>query len=215
MIGRKVKRQRPTLKTAYDWLEKGTFSVSPKEHFLSEAEHDGQVQGIVDELEELAKQFPRTQNLEFAILKSHLIIENVLAQYIRYHARIAVTIDEVRFSFSHKLEIACLMGFGANDPTLLPSIQLWNRARNQVAHRFGVNKGIIDEIIRINSPADDPPPANDRQRISALRSLSGYICGYTSGGLHAEHHVSKFLTRSPTMAASNLADPADLPPSAA
>lgn len=190
MRHRKFKGMRPSLRTAHDYLREGIFSIGP-EDFLSDAEFDAHVCEIVDELEEVPRQFPRTQNLEFAILKAHLIIEHVLTQYIRYHARVSVKVDDIRLSFTQKVEIAYLMGFGTNRPATLPTIELLNRVRNQVAHRFTFDIRLIDELICINSDPHRPPPQSNRQRISALRSICAMISGFVAGQLSVEHQLSR------------------------
>ena len=189
----KSKRKRPNLETAHEWLKGGSFIISPKEHFLSDQEREAEIKEISDELTfDLPRQFPRTQNLEYAILKSHLIIEHVITQYIRCHSRVTVEVDDIRFTFSQKLEIAYLMGFGEHDPVLLPCIGLLNKARNQVAHTFSLKRHLIDELIHITGEGSDPIPIeNDRHRISGLRRICKWICAYTAGRMEAEYHVMK------------------------
>lgn len=191
----KSKRKRPDLETAHEWLKSGSFTISPKEHFLSDQEREAEIKKIADELAiDLPRQFPRTQNLEYAILKSHLIIEHVITQYIRCHSRVAVEVDEIRFTFSQKLEIAYLMGFGEHDPVLLPCIGLLNKARNQVAHTFSLDKRIIDELIRIaGDPVDPFPIENDRHRVSGLRQICRWICAYTAGRMQGEYYGMKAM----------------------
>lgn len=163
--------------------------ISPSEHYLSAAEHDAEITKISEELMDAYMQFPRTQNLEYAVLKGNLIIEHVVTQFIRCHSRVSVDLSDIRFSSAQKLEVAYLMGFGANNPTLLPTVQLFNKARNQVAHG-SVDRRVVDELIRINSEVDAPPLQTDRHRISALRALCTSICAMTAGQLTAEHHFT-------------------------
>jgi hypothetical protein len=186
----KSKRKRPNLDTANDYNESGGFLIDPKIHYFSDEERIAEVEEISDELVNwLPKQFPRTQNLEYAILKSHLIVEHVILQYIRCHANVVVDTNKSRFSFSQKLEIAYLMGFGANDPILIPCVELLNKARNQVAHKFSMDRNIIDELLRIVSGPDDPwPTETDRNRISGLRHICKWICGYTAGYMESDVH---------------------------
>ena len=142
-----IKRARPTLKTAHNYFKEGSFATIPSRHSLSGKEREAEIGKVRDELQNIVKrQFPRTQNLEYAILKSHLIVEYALVQYIRCFATVYVDVKDVRFTFSQKLEFAYLLGFGANDPTLLPTVELLNKVRNQVAHTFRLDRAAVDEL---------------------------------------------------------------------
>jgi hypothetical protein len=145
------KPERPSLKTAHDFYKEGEYSTDPKRHFLSGEDRKRELEKVSDALREIVKQFPRTQNLEYAILKSHLIVEHALAQYIRCFALTAVPVQEIRFTFAQKLEIAYLLGFGANDPILLPTVERLNKVRNQAAHTFTVDRDAVDEMLRITT----------------------------------------------------------------
>jgi hypothetical protein len=191
MRARQIKRERPTLKTAHDYFKEGSFLTDPKVHSLSGKEREAELQKVENDLEKIVKQFPRTQNLEYAILKSHLIVEHALVQYIRCFAATFVDIKDLRFPFIQKLEIAYLMGFGANDPILLPTVEALNRIRNQVSHTFALDRGAVDEMLRINH--DDYKafnPKNDRQRVQCLRWICTYICGRTAGEIIAAYTVA-------------------------
>lgn len=146
----------------------------------------------MDELLQLIKQqFPRTQNLEYAILKSHLIVEHALVQYIRCFANTAVSEKDLRFTFSQKLEIAYLFGFGTNSPTLLPTVERLNKIRNQVAHTFSLDRIATDELLRINAADYDTfKPANDKERIRGLRWICAAICGRVAGEIEASYAMA-------------------------
>jgi hypothetical protein len=125
-----IKKERPTLKTAHDFYKEGHFTFDPKKHLLSGNERKQEIERVIESLRDIFKtQFPRTNILEYAILKSHLILEYVLVQYIRCFATVAVDEKEIRFSFLQKLEIAYLLGFGSHSPILLPTIECLNRVR--------------------------------------------------------------------------------------
>jgi len=119
------KRERPSFRTAHDFFkEEGGFSIDPERHSLQGKQRDEEIKKTINELLQVTrKQFPCTQNLEYAILKSHLIVEYALIEYIRGHAITAVDSKNIRFTFSQKLEIAYLLGFGVNDPVLLPTVE--------------------------------------------------------------------------------------------
>ena len=196
-----TKRERPTLKTAHDYYKEGSFGVDPKLHTLSGAAREAKLKRVEDGLVTIVRtQFPRTQNLEFAILKSHLIVEYALSQYIRCFASTFVDAKDLRFTFSQKLEIAYLMGFGANDPILVPTVETLNKIRNQVAHTFALDRSAVDEMLRINHDEYDVfKPKNDRKRVQFLRQICTYICGRIAGEIlgayvvatHPEHRLPR------------------------
>jgi hypothetical protein len=192
MKSRQIRRDRPNLKTAHQFFREGSFSIDPNRHYLSGKEREAELTKISDELRSIVKrQFPRTQNLEYAVLKAQLIIEHALSQYIRSYATTYVDVKDLRFSFSQKLEIAYLLGFGAHDPILLPTVERLNKIRNQVAHTFELDRIPLDEImdripldeiIQINSEEyKDLKPKDDRERIKYLRWICASICGRVSG----------------------------------
>lgn len=180
---RQIKKKRSTLQDAHVFQVQGSYSFGSPSDYVSDEERRAELSRVHDELITLLKkQFPRTSNLEYAILKSHLIIEYLLTEYIRFHASVFVEKEQIRFSFSQKLEVACLMGFGAGDPSLIPTIHLLNKVRNQVAHTFAVDRKLVDEMVRLHSEDyKDFKMANDRERISGLRQVCAFICGMTIG----------------------------------
>ncbi len=193
-----IKRERPTFKTAHDFHKEGSFLVDPKQHGLSGEEREAEIERIGDKLGDLVmRQFPRTQNLEYAILKSHLIVEYAITEYIRGFSAVVVPIESIRFTFAHRLEIAYLLGFGANDPLLLPTVERLNKVRNQVAHTFSLDRGALDEMLRVNGEDYDSfEVKSDRERISRLRAICAHICGRVAGETLAAHvFASRFTPR--------------------
>jgi hypothetical protein len=160
--------------------------------YLTDADGVRTVEEVEEQLLEIARQhFPRTNNLEYAILKTHLIIEYVLTQYIRCTSSVLVEPESLRFSFSEKLEIAILHGFGDGCPTSVPSVELLNRIRNQFAHRFSFDMQLVNELIRINSEDIDVRALTDRHRIACLRRWCYFICGMMAGELRMAIEVTK------------------------
>lgn len=195
MLLPKSKRKRPNLETAHEWLKEGFFFTSPKEHFLSEEEVETEIRCISDELAvELPKRFPNTQNLEYAVLKGHILIEHAISQFIRSRSRVSIVIESIRFTFSQKLEVSYLMGLGVNDPAFLPCIELINKARNQVAHTFLLDRKIIDEMVKICRPyVATLPIKGDRQRVSALRRICIWVFIYTAAWIESEYYFYKSI----------------------
>jgi hypothetical protein len=72
------RRSRSKLTDAHQFRERGSFG-SQKEDYLSDADRMSIVDEVVKQLLDVTKRhFPRTANLEYAILKAHLIIENAV-----------------------------------------------------------------------------------------------------------------------------------------
>lgn len=199
MKARQIKRPRPNLETAVKYLKDGTFSIDPLKHYQSFEEREKELSGISDDLCEIVKkQFPRTQNLEYAILKAHLIIEHAITQHIRGYASVSIDQKEIRFTFSQKLEIAYLFGFGANDPMLLPTVERLNKIRNQVAHSFDMDRNGLDEVLRLNVSESHGDfkrlkPKSDRERIKFLRWICTFICARIAGEMRGEYEVIKMI----------------------
>jgi hypothetical protein len=180
------RRSRTKLADAHKFCKEGSFTSTTEGDFLSDDERVQIVEDAQKQLLETTKRnFPRTNNLEYAVLKTHLIIENALTQYIRCTSYLLVELEDLRFSFHQKLEIAILHGFGNGCPTSVPSIELLNRVRNQVAHRFEFDKKLVDELIQINIEEQDVRNITDRQRISCLRLWCYSVCGRMAGELSA------------------------------
>ncbi len=179
-----TRRRRTTLSDAQQFRRKGVGGGMRAVDYLLDADRVRIVEEVGKRLLEIPRQhFPRTNNLEYAILKTHLIVEYALTQYIRCTSSVSVEPESLRFSFSEKLEIAILHGFGSGCPTSVPSVELLNRIRNQVAHRFSFDMQLVNELIRINSEDIDVRALTDRQRIAYLRRWCHFICGMMAGGL--------------------------------
>lgn len=203
-----VKRERPTFRTAHDFHKEGSFLVDPKVHGLSGEEREVELQKVSDDLLSTVKRhFPHTQNLEYAILKAHLIVEYALTQYIRCFVSVSVQSEDIRFTFSQRLEIAYLLGFGANDPILLPTTERLNKVRNQVAHSFTLDRAALDEMLRVNSEDYKTfKPENDRERIRHLRWICAFICGRVAGEAQAAYFMATRADRQKAKSSSGQPD---------
>jgi len=77
-------RSRTKLADAHEYRKVGHFAGMSKDDYLSDEDRTRVIEEVEEQLLEMTKRhFPRTSNLEYAILKTHLIIENALTQYIR------------------------------------------------------------------------------------------------------------------------------------
>lgn len=177
-----VKQPRPTRQTAHEFFSKGYFAAGPA---VSDAERQKKCDEISNQLLNLVRQkFPRTLNLEYAILKSHIIIEYGLDQFIKANSYVTIEKFHRNMTFSLKLEISYLMGFGVRSPTIIPSIEILSKIRNQCAHAFDFNRDEFDEMIRINSEDyEDFQMTDDKMRIRRLRQYCSFILGMISGEL--------------------------------
>jgi hypothetical protein len=80
------------------------------------------------------------------------------------------------------VEVAYLLGFGANDPILMPTVQGLNKLRNQIAHTFELDRKALDEILRLyNEDYETFSVKDDRDRIKYLRWICRFICGRVAG----------------------------------
>lgn len=166
------------------FIQNGIGGGMRAEDYLSDAERSEIVEEVANQLLEIPrKHFPRTSNLEYAILKAHLIVEFAITQFIRCSSYILVTPKSLRLTFAQKLEIAVLFGFGVGCPTTVPSLELLNRIRNQAAHHFDIDYSLVNELIRINTKGLDVSALTDRQRISYIRKFCYAVCGQTAGVL--------------------------------
>ncbi|RVR06867.1 hypothetical protein [Sinorhizobium meliloti] len=181
---------KPSFQSAVQYHKQG-YSYYGAEGRLEGNERRAELQKICEDLDTIVmREFPRTQNLEYAILKAHLILEHVLVQYIRSFAYTAVESQDVRFPFSQKLEVAHLLGFGRFDPISYVTVERLNKIRNQVAHTFSMDKKGFDEMLRINAEDYDSfVVSTDRERITYLRSITRGICAFTVGLIVGAHTV--------------------------
>jgi hypothetical protein len=180
------KRPRSTVADAHNFRRSGRGGGMRAIDYLSDADRERIAEEVRESLSTTARQqFPRTSNLEYAILKMHLIIENALAQYIRCTSAVLVEPESLRFSFAQKLEIAVLHGFGNGCPTSVPSIEILNRIRNQVAHRFEFERRLVHELVQINTEDVDAARLTDRQLIASLRRWCFFVCGMIAGQVQA------------------------------
>ncbi len=186
---RKSKRKRPTLQEAEQFHELGIDAGMRTPDYISIAERKKRLECLSVDIENrLKKHLPRTRNLELVILKCHLLIEFMFNQYIDLIAPTEGLIEKERFSFKQKQTLMHMLGFPA-DPLLLPSTDLLNILRNQVAHTLSVDRKIIDKLIRLN--AEDQKGCSrltDPKRVAYLKQLTKFHCGMILGvikGMHA------------------------------
>lgn len=186
------RKAKATLAEAQRYVRDGHSSGMCTTDYLADAERTRIAEEVGEQLLEATRtQFPKTGNLEYAILKAHLIVEFALTQLIRCSSYVLVEPEALRFSFAQKLQIAILLGFGNGCPTTVPSIELLNRIRNQVAHRFCFDRTLLIELVRLHAEGGDPARFSDRQLISCLRQYSCFTCGLIAGHIRAIVQLSQ------------------------
>ncbi|MBI4691216.1 MAG: hypothetical protein HY754_13275 [Nitrospirae bacterium] len=158
--------------------------------YVSVAERQERVAKLSGDLEQILKtNLPKTRNLDIVILKCHLIIEFMFNQYIDLIAPTEGIIENERFTFKQKQTLVHLLGFPA-DPLFMPSIDILNTLRNQVAHTLSIDRKMIDKLIRLN--AEDPKEANhltDSQRATWLKHITKILCWMMLGAIEAKHET--------------------------
>lgn len=187
-----LRKHVPTRVTAHAFVRgEASWGVGLAQ-YMSDDDRVAEVERVAADLLDVAKRFPRTRVLEYAILKAHLITESALTHFIRLTARVLVPIEEIRFTYPQKLQIAVLHGFAYGDPVTIPSLEMLNSVRNQVAHRFEFDRKIVDEFVRLNS--EDYVKSRDRRdpvRIRCLRLFAAFLAGGTAGHVESMIHFTR------------------------
>ncbi len=192
----KYKCKRPSLEDAHKFHKVGHWGLDHSDRFTAEE----QVNFATAASEEVKKKchdaLPNTRNLELLILKCHVIIEFALESYIRALSAATMTDRELKLTFEEKTNVAYMMGLGIKDPLLLPSIELLNRIRNDIAHRLTVDEKKLDELIRINSDQyHEKHTFTLGERLRGLKSITwcscGMIIGLMEGQVLAENTLLK------------------------
>lgn len=180
------KRKRISLNDAEKFIKDGVGGGMEYSDYITDEERIKIIENVTEELINIIpNKFPRTRNLEYAILKTHLIIEYALTQFIRCSSYVLVDIDSIRLTYFQKLEISILLGLGNGDPVLIPTLELINQLRNHVAHKFIFKIELVDKIIELNS--ESPLiELNDIKRISYLKSICASICGRVIGRIETQ-----------------------------
>jgi len=158
------------------------------EDYISTADRTKRLVQLADEIEEkLKSHLPHSRNLELVVLKCHLLIEFMFNQYIDLIAPTEGVLESERFTFKQKESLVHMLGF-PSDPLFFPSIDLLNTIRNSVAHTMSIDRKKIDHLIQINSGnPDQVEKLTDSKRISALKSITKYLCLMILGPIEAKH----------------------------
>lgn len=181
---------RPKLSDALEFLKKGHYTVS-RENYVSPKERIKEVEELEAQIKTLLKQeIPKSRNLDLVILKCHLLVEYMMNQFITLTAKHKFDISKERFTFSQKLSIVHAFGFHL-DPTMLPSIEVLNRLRNQVAHTLALDRDLVDTLLKINS--EDPDSftvSGDNERVRGIKSITWFICANIMAAISVHHDAA-------------------------
>jgi len=186
----KIRKKRPSLQDAHDSQKKGIYNCMRDIDYVTIEDRKRRIQELQDKtVNMIKKHIPRSRNLELVILKCHLLIEYMLDEFIDLMAPTEGALKNDKFGFKQKVIIIHMLGFPW-DPTTLPSIELFNQIRNQIAHNLEINRKKIDELIRLNTEGPYPKQdINDIDRIRALKSITSFICGCILGSIEMAHCV--------------------------
>jgi len=195
------KKIRPTIQDALEFQRVGVYSTSASD-FVSWEKRKKALQDFKREADSLLRlHLPRTRNLVVAILTCHIIIEFALNKFIEFAAPTQTDVARERFSFAQKISILHMLGFPP-DPHTIPSLDILNRLRNQVAHTLDLDREQVDILIRLN---EAEPRAgrklDDRERVKAVKLITSGICSYITGVIHGMNAVAfmdKAIRRGPT-----------------
>ena len=180
--------RRPTIRDAEEFLSKGHWR-SRKEWYVYAEERKRRLERLRSEMvDKLRTHLPRTRNLDAVVLKCHILLEFMMNQFIDLVAPREGVIDDERFTFKEKQALLHMLGFPP-DPLLLPTLDTFNRLRNQVAHTLEFDVKLLDELIRMNS--EDPEerrPLTDGQRASALKQITRFLCWRMLGIIEGMHN---------------------------
>jgi hypothetical protein len=184
------KKNRPTIQDALEFRRVGTYGVSAND-FVSWEDRQKALDEFTRETESLFRtHLPRTRNLVLAILVCHIIVEFTLNKFIEFAAPAQTNVTRERFSFAQKISILHMLGFPP-DPSLIPSLDILNRLRNQVAHTLDLDREQVDLLIRINDgESNERKTLDDRARVKAVKLITRFICGHIAGVIYGMNAVA-------------------------
>jgi len=176
------------MQEAEDFRKRGIGVGMTASDYVTIAERKERLNKLAADLNKLLKtHLSKPRTLDIVILKCHLMVEFMFNQYIDIIAPTEGIIESERFTFKQKQTLLHLLGFPA-DPLFMPSIDIINKLRNQVAHTLAIDRNTIDNLIRLN--ADEPKQARnltDAQRATWLKHITKFICWMILGAIEAKH----------------------------
>jgi hypothetical protein len=184
---------RPTAHDAEKFLRDG-YSVSGRDH-VSWKDREQELKKFRAAAETLLKErLSKTRNLVLVILTCHIIAEFLLNKYIEFSLPTQTDVSRERFTFAQKISLLHMLGFYP-DPVIIPTLDVLNRLRNQVAHSLDLDRSQVDWLIRIHQlTPEDGSELTDRDRVRSLKDITSYICGQICGAIFSQN-LFEFVKR--------------------
>lgn len=178
------------MKEADEFRSRGIVIAMDTSDYVTIAERKARLAQLDTTIEDLLKtHLPKARNLDIVILKCHLLIEFMFNQYIDLIAPTEGIIEDPRFTFKQKQILVHLLGFSA-DPLFMPSIDIINKLRNQVAHTLSIDRKLIDKLIRLNAATTrETNHLTDSERSIGLKQITKFLCGMMLGDIKAKHEI--------------------------
>ncbi len=179
-----ARRRRPTIQDAMEYMKIGHYIVRPPpQKTFAAVEKECQQLGST-----VLKHLRCLHRLELVVLKGHVLAEHAMELFISSRFERSFDFERARLSFMQKLELVHAVGLPP-DPCLLPTFEILNRARNQIAHRLDFDRDIIDVILRLNLELDTDSlkDIGDRKRSRLLKRVICASCGMITGMIVGRH----------------------------
>jgi hypothetical protein len=185
--------RRPTLADAHAARKAGRYPGLLGD-YATEEEQSKRLEKTFSELDDLGtKRFPRTQNLEYAVLKTHILMESIIDHFICGLMPKFVDPQELNMTCSKKIDLAYF--FGLDDIILFPCVELLNRARNQVAHRPALDESLIREFCRLQAEDYQQTDFTRNEMIRALKMFVACLSGLAAGRISANYQLNQLPNR--------------------
>jgi len=184
----RFRRKRPNLAEAEEWLRRGYGAVMTASDYVSVEERKQRLEKLDTDVPTMLRtELARVRSLDLVILKCHLLLEFMLNQFIDLTAPTEGALEDARLTFKQKQAVVHMLGLPAI-PLFLPSLDLLNTIRNQVAHTLAPDRGLTDKLIGMNSEdPDEIQNLTDAKRVTALKQITRFYCGMIVGVIDARH----------------------------
>ncbi len=193
----KFKGKFITEKDLNNFFQKGGYSPYDNKK-VSPLERKRKIKKLSKETERILKKYiTKEKSLELLIIKGHLVFEFIINHAIMDLAPVEVNVqDELDLYLHDKIKIVYMMGI-LPEPALFVTLNLFNKLRNKIAHKFDFDKSLVDKIIKINNPELKQEKLSSRQRIYKLRNIILRCVYFIKGHIDAENiiYYKEFLKK--------------------
>ncbi len=124
--------------------------------------------------DEFAKNFTKFSDTEGAIIRGHILIEQMLNQSIELTVLNKSEFKADKFSFAQKTEIGNMLGISIEFKIELNAL---NKLRNQIAHSLKYEEKYIDVIINGVFSKKSEIFLNKKDKLASLKVAISFICG--------------------------------------